>query len=118
MDRMVRKSKPSNLKRNCDDRMRKYITARAECQRCGDRRGPWECAHIIRRRFSWTRTDERGAWCLCRACHQIVDSYVSEFNALVGATIGWELFAELEEKSKRREKFDWSAELDRWKAMV
>jgi hypothetical protein len=73
---------------------------------------------VIRRRFAWTRTDERNAWCLCSECHQLVDTYVSEFNALVGATIGWELFAELEEKSKRRDKFDWNQELLRWKQLT
>lgn len=112
------RSTPSNLKRNCDDRMRSYIRARGQCQRCGNVQGPFECAHIIRRRYSWTRTDERNAWCLCHDCHGLVDTYVSEFNVLVGATIGWELFRELEERSMRREKFDWNRELDRWKALV
>jgi hypothetical protein len=112
------KSTPSNMKRNCDDRMRKHITARGQCERCGTTTGPFECAHIIRRRYSWTRTDERNAWCLDRECHRLVDTYLSEFNALVGATIGWELYAALELRSKKREKFDWAEELERWKAMT
>jgi len=114
----MRKPTPSNLKRNCDDRMRKYVTARGECQRCGSVSGPFECAHIVRRRFSWTRTDERNAWCLCHDCHTTVDTYRSAFNTLVGSTIGWDLYCELEEKSMRREKFDWSAELERWKLLA
>jgi hypothetical protein len=98
--------------------MRAYIRARGQCQRCGSTRGPFECAHIIRRRFAHTRSDERNAWCLCLPCHRLVDTYASEFNALIDSTIGWELFRELEEKSKRRERFDWAAELDRWKALT
>ncbi len=106
------------MKRNCDDRMRRYIVARGSCQRCGASNNPLECAHIIRRRFSWTRTDERNAWALCHFCHTIVDTHISEFMALVADTIGWELFLELEEKSKRRDKFRWDDELERWKAMA
>jgi 5-methylcytosine-specific restriction endonuclease McrA len=113
-----KKPTATNLRRNCDDRMRKYIVARGECQRCGTQSGPFECAHIIRRRFSWTRTDELNAWCLCRDCHRTVDSYVSEFNALVASTIGWDAYAVLEEQSKCRDKFSWADELERWKAMT
>lgn len=112
------KSTASNMRTNCDRRMRKYIHARGRCERCGQTNGPFECAHIIRRRYSWTRTDERNAWCLCRDCHDTVDTYTSYFNKLVEATIGWDLFAELETQSMRREKFDWKTELERWKAMV
>ncbi len=114
---MARKPTPSAMKRNCDDRMRKFITARGSCERCGAP-GPLQCAHIIRRRYSWTRTDERNAWALCRTCHQAVDTYASHFNALVAKTIGWDLLAELEAKSMWREKFDWKSELERWKAMA
>lgn len=115
---MPRKPTPSALKRNCDDRVRAIIRSRDVCERCGDRRGPFEHAHVIRRRYSWTRTDERNGWCLCRPCHRDVDTYITEFNALVDDTIGWELYEELEEKSRRREKFDWVQELDRLKALA
>jgi hypothetical protein len=115
--RRVRKPTPSNLRRNCDDRMRKYIHARGQCERCGTTTGPFECAHIIRRRYSWTRTDERNAWCLCEWCHDIVDMHLTQFNALIEKTIGWEMYAALELRSKKREKFDWAEELERWKAM-
>lgn len=117
---MTARKKPtrSNLRRNCDDRVRKIVVAHGECERCGWTAGPFEAAHVIRRRYSWTRTDERNLWCLCRPCHQTIDTYVSAFNALVEATIGWDLHAELEEKSRKREKFDWSAELERLKALA
>ncbi len=116
---MPAKPRRAHLDRdNCDRRMRKFIVARGSCERCGIAGVPLECAHIIRRRYSWTRTDERNAWALCRTCHQAVDTYASHFNALVAKTIGWDLLAELEAKSMWREKFDWKAELERWKAMA
>jgi hypothetical protein len=115
---MKRRSTATNMRRNCDDRMRTWVRAANQCARCGVERGPFECAHIRPRRFSWTRTDERNAWCLCVPCHRLVDGYLSEFNALVEATIGWELYAELEEKSRRRDKFDWKTELERWKTLT
>lgn len=116
---MPSKPRRAHLDRdNCDRRMRKFIAARGMCQRCGLTGGPFECAHIIRRRYSWTRTDERNAWCLCRDCHRNVDTYTTYFNELVEKTIGWDLYVELEEKSMLRDKFDWKAELDRWKALA
>lgn len=115
---MTRKSTPSNMRLNCDRRMRAYIVAPGRCERCGTSSGPFECAHIIRRRYSWTRSDERNAWCLCRPCHEMVDTHFTDFQSLIEDTIGWELFVELEEKSKRRDKFDWALELNRWKALA
>lgn len=115
---MPRKSTPSNMRRNCDDRMRKFIVARGQCQRCGDYAGPFECAHIVRRRYAWTRTDERNAWCLCIPCHRTVDTRASVFDNLVEETIGSAVLVELEEKAARREKFDWAKELERWKEMA
>ena len=108
---------PGQNKRNCDDRVRDLVRSRGYCERCGNRSGPFEHAHIIRRRYSWTRTDERNGWCLCHCCHETVDSSVTEFNALVRGTIGWELFRELEAKSQRRDKFDWAAEVVRLKSL-
>lgn len=115
------------MRRNCVDRMRKYIHARGYCERCGKTSGPFECAHIVRCGHAWTRTDERNAWCLCHDCHRTVDTTKTEFMALVDKTIGRDLLEELEKKSQRGfrgpngepgEKFDWQAELDRWKAMA
>jgi hypothetical protein len=114
----MRKPTPRAAKQNATTRVRKIIVARGVCERCGDTRGPHEHAHIIRRRYSWTRTDERNGWCLCRPCHLEVDTHITQFNALVGRTIGWELFAELEEKSRRRDRFDWNVEVDRLKALA
>lgn len=117
---MTARKKPTPLanKRNADDRVRDIVRAKNRCERCGRSSGPFEHAHIIRRRYAWTRTDERNGWCLCHDCHSLVDGYASEFNALVGVTIGWELHAELEAKSKRRDKFDWAAEVARLKALA
>ncbi len=118
-----KKSTATNMMRNCDDRARKHVVARGACQRCGNACVPLECAHIIRRRKSWVRTDERNLWALCHWCHQVVDLHESQKWALIESTIGFDLFLELERKAEQGSKenggqrFDWAAELERWKQM-
>lgn len=115
---VARKGTPSSKKRLCDDIWRKLIVAPGQCERCGLALGPFEAAHIVRRRFSWTRTDERNGWCLCRHCHRSVDTHASAFMELVVATVGLDCLAALEAKSMNRAKFDWWAEHERLKALV
>ena len=67
---------------------------RGFCQKCGGI-GPWECAHIIRRRYLRTRWEKDNAWCLCHYCHRRVDSSDREFSELVELTIGWDRYDEL-----------------------
>lgn len=115
---MPRKPRRAHLDRdNATRRVSLIIRAKGYCERCQKTYEPLEHAHAIRRRYSWTRTDERNGWALCHACHQIIDREVTEFNKLVTDTMGWDLYSELEQKSRRPGKFDWSAELDRLKAL-
>ncbi len=116
-DNSNKKPTPRQNKRNATDRVSRIVRAKGFCERCGIRGGVLEHAHIIPRRYSWTRTDERNGWCLCRPCHFEVDNHRTSFNALIGETIGWDLYRELEEKSRRRDKFDWAAEVERLKAL-
>lgn len=113
-----RKSTPAKKKRLCDDLWRKLIVSRRVCERCGDTYGQFEAAHIVRRRFSHTRTDETNGWCLCHECHGRVDGVASNFMHLVDKTIGPEKLHELEQKSLDRSKKDWFAEHERLKALV
>ena len=68
------------------------------CERCNRHLDPSElqCAHIIRRRYSRTRTMQGNAWALCGLCHLLVDTRTTEFVALVDRTIGRPRLEELE----------------------
>lgn len=89
-------------KATCDTYFSKLVRARGRCERCGTTTGPFECAHVIRRRFVGDpdgvplRHNLLNAWCLCRACHQLVDSDAVPFAALVEATIGLGAYEELQ----------------------
>lgn len=114
----ARRGTPSSKKRLCDDLWRDIIRAPQRCARCGSTDGPFEAAHVIRRRYAHTRTDELNGWCLDSKCHRIIDTYTSEFFALVEQTIGLDAHHELEVKSMNRAKKDWFQEHDRLKALV
>lgn len=100
------------------------VRLRAEgcCQRCGKHvgYGGLQAAHIIRRTFAATRTDERNAWATCPRCHFHLDQNPDEFMAFVAQWPGMAVFAEL--KAKAREgvgrKVDWPAEVDRLRLLV
>ena len=84
----------SDRNRSTDILFSKVVRMRGFCQKCGGI-GPFECAHIIRRRFLRTRWLDDNAWCLCHYCHRSVDSDAHEFNILVELTIGWPKYDEL-----------------------
>ncbi len=65
----------------------RIVRARGRCQRCGTSTGPFDTAHIVRRRYSATRCHETNAWCLCRGCHRTVDGDPAEFMVLVERTV-------------------------------
>lgn len=79
--------------------------------------GVLECAHIISRRYSATRTDERNAWALCKAHHMRLTAHPDEHMALVGVTIGMVLFGELKERALSNVRpwkpWEWEAEVER-----
>ncbi len=66
----------------------RIVRSRGFCERCGMTAGPFDTAHVVRRRYSATRCIEDNAWCLCRTCHQTVDGWPNEFMWLVERTIG------------------------------
>lgn len=83
-----------------DQLFRDLVRSRGVCERCGNREGPFDTAHIIGRARSGTRCDLDNAWCLCRSCHKRVDEWWDEKWALVERTIGiaryWQLKSQAE----------------------
>ena len=113
---MARKSSP----RAARDRATRYhsliVRARGACQRCG-RSNDLQCAHIIKRSRTATRTDLKNAWCLCSQCHWKVDNDAYEFWALVRKTISESGYVDLRDRAEHYTRspgtFDWVAERDR-----
>lgn len=95
------------------------VRSRGRCERCGDTNySKLQCAHIIRRRYSSTRTDESAAWALCWTCHDRVDNHPDDFMLLVEQTIGLDAYFALKAKAERPTKVDWQAERARLKALL
>lgn len=97
------------------------VRHRGACQRCGSTRN-LQCAHIISRKFSATRTDERNAWALCASCHRRLTDWPHEHMAFVYVTIGEELFDVLKRRAldnpRPWRESDWQEEVDRLQAIV
>lgn len=74
------------------------VRQRGRCERCGSTQN-LQCAHIIGRKFSATRTDPENAWCLCASCHRRLTDHPDEHMAFVALTIGMDRFDELKRKA-------------------
>jgi 5-methylcytosine-specific restriction endonuclease McrA len=106
----LRTAGPKGAKGKCDRLFSLAVRARGHCQKCG-RKTQLQCAHIISRRYSATRTDLRNAWCLCAGCHLEVDTHAGVKMELVEQTIGEETYWELYYLAQSfRGRMDWAAE--------
>ena len=94
-----------------------YIRSYGRCQVAGCTRTSLQCAHWISRRYSWTRTDERNAFCLCAHHHRWFTDHPTEFGRWAISQRGEPVYRELMAQSLRREKFDWDAEVERLKQL-
>lgn len=83
--------------------------------------GGLQCAHIIGRRYSATRTDETNAWALCAGCHMRLTEHPDEHMHLVARTIGMDRFHELKDRAlagvKASDAF-WQSEVDRLSVLL
>lgn len=90
----------------------KIIRSSGHCLNCGSTE-QLQCAHIISRRYSATRTDLRNAYCLCAADHFYFTTWPREFSRFVTEHTGSEVYDELRAKAEAGAKVDWSEELAR-----
>lgn len=110
-------SRAKGAKAKADKLFSQLIRSRGACQVCGDPNVV--TAHIIGRRFSWTRTDEMNAWALCPSHHYEVDNYADAKMALVRKTIGEATYYALRAKSQQvGSQFDWPAEVERLQGLL
>lgn len=89
------------------------------CQNdCG--RPASDCAHIIGRGFSHTRTDLDNAYALCGTCHRLFGLNHGLWMDFVDRTIGRAEYDRLWEKAQDgvNAKFNWHEELDRLRAIA
>jgi len=88
------------------------IRSHGRCERCGSGH-VLQCAHIISRKYSWTRTDLENAFCLCASCHRFFTDNPVEFGIFTIDKIGDDKFDELIQKRNSIDKFDWEEEAER-----
>lgn len=74
-----------------------------------------QCAHIISRHMTATRTDETNAFCLCASCHWYFGKWPLEFAAFVFDKVGVDRYAALKAKAEagKGKPVDWDAEVER-----
>jgi 5-methylcytosine-specific restriction endonuclease McrA len=104
-------------KKKCDVLFSKIIRSRGNCENCGTTR-TLQTSHIISRRYSHTRTYEPNAHCLCAGCHNKWHDDGVWASAFLWQTRTTAEIDALEARSLERAKFDWSAELERLKAVA
>lgn len=88
------------------------VRSRGSCENCESIQN-LQCAHIISRKYSWTRTALDNAYCLCASCHRYFTANPIEFAQFTIAKIGEEKYQELFHRRNSIEKFDWDAEVTR-----
>jgi hypothetical protein len=98
------------------------IRGRGECQAIGQEwhptcAGRLECSHLISRRYSWTRTDEQNALCLCSSAHRYVGADPGAHFYLGHQIFGLGHWLALRNLASNRDKFDWDAEIVRLRAI-
>ena len=72
-----------------------------------------ECAHWFSRRYSWTRTVQSNAFCLCGIHHAWFTGHPVEFTIWAIGQRGRDTYDELLIRSRRTDRFDWDAEVIR-----
>ena len=90
------------------------IRSHGRCEREGAKHSSQlQCAHWIGRRYAWTRTDPRNAFCLCAKCHRHFTDRPTEFSDWAISMRGRLTYQFIRERSLRRDKFDWIDEFAR-----
>ena len=99
-----------SIKKKCDLLFSKIIRYPGVCERCQNTVN-LQCAHIISRRYSATRTNLDNAWCLCAKCHMRLTEWPREHSHFITETIGGEKYDELRQLAETPTKVSWEEEL-------
>lgn len=98
----------------------KIVRARGNgiCDKCYRADRDLQCAHIVGRRYSATRTDLANAWALCAGCHRRLTEHPDEHVAFAIQTHGIEGYELLRIKAYQGARMDWVAEVARLRAIA
>ena len=88
------------------------VRDRGACECCGSTHH-LQCAHIISRKYSWTRTSLENAFCLCAKCHRHFTDNPVEFGTFTIEKVGQCKYDELIRLRETLLKFDWDTEAQR-----
>ena len=94
----------------------KIVRARGRCEACQGSE-PLQCAHIVSRRFSATRTRLDNAFCLCAGCHMRFTEWPLEFAQFTIGRIGQKHYEELRYSAYNGTAPDWHKEVERLSAI-
>lgn len=94
----------------------KIVRARGACENCGTTQN-LQCAHIVSRRYSVTRTLEDNAFCLCAGCHMHFTEWPLEFAAFVVEKIGEKKYHDLRWAAQNADPPGWANEVQRLTAV-
>ena len=108
----------SGAKGKCTKLHAKLIRERGVCEYCGVTE-KLQCAHIVSRTYSSTRTDLDNAFCLCASCHWKFGSWPVDFGLFVLDKITHKGYQNLAKKARAGigKKFNWDEELERLKGI-
>lgn len=97
----------------------KIVREKRVCECCGENGyRKLQCAHIISRKYSATRTKEENAFCLCARCHRYFSDWPVEFAEFVLKMIGEEKYEELKALATSGEQVDWEREYGRLRTIA
>jgi len=74
-----------------------------------------QCAHIVTRKRSATRTDFRNAYCLCHNHHRFYTDFPREFSKFITTTWAQDTYEEIYEKSRIGTKVNWKTRTEELK---
>lgn len=77
-----------------------------------------QCAHIVTRGRSATRTDFRNAFSLCHAHHRYFHDYFQRFSRFVSETWAGDYYEQVERKSKTPTKVNWKERTEELKNIL
>ena len=87
-----------------------------QCRWCGAKKEEGkqiQCAHIISRAISATRTDERNAVALCASCHWKQSKNPLVWARWLESELGKEHLDDLLQRGVTGSKIDWNSEVER-----
>lgn len=107
-----RRKSAQAAKRKATELHAKIVRARGACESCGKTTN-LQCAHLVSRRYSATRTDLNNAFCLCAGCHMRFTEWPLEFHRFVVNRIGERAYEILRLKAEAGGAPDWHDEVTR-----